>query len=188
MFDKHVLLPKWRWVYDLGSHIWTWDSDDELAYLSERASAANLIVEIGTYMGRSAKTMLLASPRAHLWCIDPFMVDGTRKCTEYFLRDEINQGRCEIIPKYTQDGCAQLGPFDGTIDMVFIDDGHSFDDVTRDIGCSMPLLRSGGIMCGHDYESKEVGLRDNDVARAVKKSLPDYRWPGLGHIWEWQKP
>lgn len=188
MFDKDILVPKWQYVWDATSHIFSWNSPDDMSYLCERATKAEYIVEIGTYMGRSAYTMLVAAPKAHLWCIDPFMVEGTRKCVDYFLRHEIATGRCEVIQKYTGEGCSQLAHMSGKIDFIFIDDGHSYADVTKDITCSMPLLRSGGVMCGHDYESKEVGLPDNAVTQAVKHMLPDYTWPGLGHIWEWQKP
>ncbi len=51
----------------------------------------------------------------------------------------------------------------GKIDMVWIDGGHSFDDVYKDIKYWGPLLKVGGLICGHDYETNPL----NDVAKAV---------------------
>ena len=43
-------------------------------------------------------------------------------------------------------------------DLVFIDAEHDYDNVKRDILAWYPLVKEGGIICGHDYASRELGV------------------------------
>lgn len=177
------LIKKWQHVLDAGSHIWTWTEPSNLAYLAEQASKATNAVEIGTYMGASAHTMLKANPKLHLWCVDPFAVVGTKKVTEYFLRQEIAEGRCELITNTSDIAAQMLVHMKGRLDLVFVDGGHDTPTVMKDIENMMPLLRQGGVMCGHDFDSNPY----NDVALAVQKSLPSWNIP-VPRVWEYVKP
>lgn len=177
-----ALTEKWKWALESSAHIFTWTEDYALAYLAEHASHAHLIVESGTYMGASAHVMLTASHNCHLWCVDPFMVAGTEQVTKYFLQRFVREHRCEIIAKRSGPASEMLAYLKGQIDMVFIDDGHAYDDVCYDIERWRPLVRSGGILCGHDYEHPA-----NDVTRAVTHLLPEHREP-VPRMWEWRKP
>jgi len=47
-------------------------------------------------------------------------------------------------------------------DLVFIDAEHDYESVKRDILTWEPLVKKGGIMCGHDYASRE-----KEVIKAV---------------------
>jgi hypothetical protein len=40
---------------------------------------------------------------------------------------------------------------DGSLDWVYLDAGHDFDSVTRDLAAVLPKLRAGGIIAGHDF-------------------------------------
>lgn len=40
---------------------------------------------------------------------------------------------------------------DKELDLVFIDANHSYDNAKEDITLWLPKVRSGGILCGHDY-------------------------------------
>lgn len=45
------------------------------------------------------------------------------------------------------------------LDFVYIDADHSFSAVREDIKNWYPKIRSGGILCGHDYAEGESGVR-----------------------------
>jgi predicted O-methyltransferase YrrM len=180
------LYSKWSPVIDQGRHIYALTGDGELAYLAELASKSELAIEQGVYMGSSAFVQLTASQRLHMWCVDPFMVAGTKKCTEYFLRQFISEGRCELIPKFTPEAGAQLEHLKGRLDYVFIDGSHNYDDVLVDIDTWIPMIRPGGLLCGHDYEMGGDGVY-NGVARAVQQKLVGHFQP-VPNMFAWIKP
>ena len=62
--NSQELISKWNHVLWQSHHIFTWTGGGELAYLAEQATKANCAIEMGVYMGRSAKVMLDAdAPR-----------------------------------------------------------------------------------------------------------------------------
>lgn len=176
-----ALVEKWRSKVEHSDHVFTWTELESLCYIAEVASKTKLMVEVGTYMGRSAKVALDAGCE-HLWCVDLFMVAGTQKVTEYFLRDYIREGRCEIIVGDSARGAAMLQHTRGKLDAVWVDDGHATEDVKRDIRSFLPLLRSGGELFGHDFD-----VPHNDVALGVIQSLPSWQIP-VPRVWSYIKP
>lgn len=165
------LISKWQHVLDR-LNIATWTEVLTLCYLAELAHSSCSIIECGTYTGASAKVMLIANPTLNVTCIDTFecknepMMDAYPKnmttkeiCEQITLRKEIEEGRCRLIVGNSEQGSHQLS---GLHDAIWIDDGHSEDDLRRDIRCLMPLLKSGGEMVGHDFD-----VPHNDVARGV---------------------
>jgi predicted O-methyltransferase YrrM len=46
---------------------------------------------------------------------------------------------------------------DNSLDFVFIDAGHDYDSVTKDITNWYPKIKNGGIIAGHDYHY-DVGV------------------------------
>src|SRR5262245_57067245 len=85
------LQDKWHAVLDSARDIFTWTEPAELASLAEQASKCWVVVEVGSYMGHSAK-VLAAACQGTVYAVDPFEVAGTRKVFEYFLRDELRSG------------------------------------------------------------------------------------------------
>ena len=45
---------------------------------------------------------------------------------------------------------------DNSIDFVFIDAGHDYDSVTKDLKSWLPKVKNGGIIAGHDDHHKQV--------------------------------
>jgi predicted O-methyltransferase YrrM len=86
-------------------------------------------------------------------------------------------GHYETIRAESSEAAANFA--DGSIDFVFIDACHLYSRVTKDIDAWLPKVRSGGLICGHDFEYEmfwEEGLekdffkeRHNGVIKAVKE-------------------
>jgi Methyltransferase domain len=55
----------------------------------------------------------------------------------------------------------------GSIDFVFIDGDHRYEGVKKDIDAWYPIVRSGGVIAGHDYTHEFPG-----VLQAVKECFP----------------
>jgi predicted O-methyltransferase YrrM len=58
------------------------------------------------------------------------------------------------------------------LDFVFIDGDHSYDGVMRDIKNYYPLVRSGGIVSGHDFKLRDVGQALSDFFRDKEEVIP----------------
>ena len=162
----------------------TWTELETLAYCAEIARKSSFVVESGVYMGASSRVMLEANPTLHLWAVDKFMVFGTEAITRLFLREWIEDGNCELIVGDMDRAGEMLAHMKGKIDAVFVDDGHSEEDLKRDIRNALPLLRSGGILFGHDFD-----IPHNDVARGVLSifHVEQLTFP-VTRVWQYIKP
>ena len=56
---------------------------------------------------------------------------------------------------------------DKSLDFVFIDASHEYEDVKNDIVSWLPKIKHGGILAGHDYWS------DPDSWPSVRKAVND---------------
>lgn len=175
---------KWKPTWDfVTERCFTWTEDHTLAYLAEQARKCELIAENGVYMGASSLMMMEATINypTQLFAVDPFMVAGTEKVTRWFLKEHIERGKCHVRAMYSAaavEGLTAMG-LRGKFDMVFVDDGHAYSDVCYDIDCWLPMLRPGGLICGHDYET--------EVKRAVLDKLPNPVEP-VPRLWAYVKP
>jgi GR25 family glycosyltransferase involved in LPS biosynthesis/predicted O-methyltransferase YrrM len=72
---------------------------------------------------------------------------------------------------------------DNSLDFVFIDGNHSYDNVYEDITLWIKKLKPGGIISGDDYDEKEFP----NVVRAVRDALGNTVQVN-GHVWVYQTP
>jgi len=173
------LKEKWKATFDfVTARVFTWTEDHAMAYLAEQARQCDLIVESGTYMGASALMMLEATRglNTKVFAVDPFMVEGTEFVTRLNLQEHIASGRAIVMPMRSAPAMRKLEEqsLRGKIDMVWVDDGHAYEDVCYDIVCWYPMLKPGGLLCGHDYET--------EVKRAVDDNLKDVKQP-VPRLW-----
>jgi len=131
-------------------------SEIELRWLAEQASKSKIIVEIGSWMGRSACS-LAANTKGILICVDTWsgsleVHDGFdavlftkfRKNTEMY-------NNIWPMPFRSVRAAEILSSLGIQPDMIFIDGDHTSENVRADILAWRPLLAEGGIFAGHDY-------------------------------------
>jgi predicted O-methyltransferase YrrM len=137
----------------------------------ERLSAA----EIGVNTGATSEHLLENVPALWLTMVDSWRVPDhpTRKTPE---RIEANYRRAlertarfgslrQVIRATSVEAAAEF-PIDA-FDLVFIDADHRYEAVRDDLAAWWPLVRSGGILCGHDYRSPKNDTGAWGVKRAV---------------------
>jgi predicted O-methyltransferase YrrM len=142
----------------------------ELGWLYYTLQESRCHVEIGTFCGRSlwATCAGLQQP-ARVIAVDanagytipiPW-VQGVRKLTVQLIHD-LTSAKVETIEAYSVDAARQLVErgLIGQVDSIFIDADHHAAEVAADVEAWWPLLRDGGIMCGHDYWSADPGVMD----------------------------
>lgn len=164
----------------------------ELRRLAELAHDAEFIVEVGSYMGRSSKALALAT-KGIVYCVDTWR--GSEEDTEgektretspevlysSFIRNTWNEiSTAKIIPLRCDsvEGAKIFKELGYTFDLLFLDAGHNYEWVTRDIQAWKPLIHEGGVIVGHD-------LPHPHMVDALNDYLPNWK-PSVGMLWEWE--
>ena len=161
----------------------------ELVWLAIQAKQHKLIVEFGSFLGRSTR-VLADNAAGKVYAMDDWRTgikphwgpEILEKLTPDFeenlyrgfclhLQEHIDSGK--VIPVRADNERVDLLPpewFNGhgggeKPDMLFIDGDHHYEPVKRDIANGLAMLRAGGLLCGHDYDWKTV-------KQAVDELLP----------------
>lgn len=140
-------------------------------------------VELGSWKGKSAAFMCVEitnnRPDIKFDCIDIWTGAGTPgeydtdiSVQQQTLYEEFISFMKPVEGLYTpvrewSDKAAALYK-DSSLDFVFIDAGHSYENVSADILAWLPKVKSGGFIGGHDYQSAE------GVRRAVNELIPGF--------------
>lgn len=121
--------------------------------------------EIGVWRGAFTAAFCEAHPQMHMLAIDPWLsypawldtknamepeaaaafIEGSYR----MARERLGPLNCTIVRKFSAEA-AQDVP-DGSLDMAYIDGNHVYDAVTEDLTLWSKKIRSGGLLCGHDY-------------------------------------
>lgn len=169
-----------------------WMSPVELKILALLAQKSKFILEVGAYKGRSTRA-LIDNTHGVVVAVDPWegpyrMDDGgilfdCRNSLNDFIQNV--HGTAVIMIKRTYRNFIKeyhdtYGPR-SNFDFIFIDGDHRYEEVKHDIIESLPLLKVGGTLAGHDYNQKDWP----GVTRAVDEILPTKRI--IDSIWITQK-
>jgi hypothetical protein len=154
-------------------------------------------VEVGCKEGRTTGFILKNVPDSRVIAIDPWcqqlpsVHDKTRETYEEWDFNKIgkefwdnvgeHKDRCSMLPMTSEEAAKGMAQ---SADLVFIDALHDYENVMKDISLWWPLVRSGGILAGHDFNHKWPG-----VERAVADhfNLADVG-VGFDSVWFVVKP
>jgi len=171
---------------------WTWPS--ELVWLYDNIQRSKLHVEVGSFCGRSlfASTAGMA-PGSKVWSVDMIQDRGACArlpsdswCLAVFqitlsALQRANPGTEYVVLNEGSLAAARylhLGNGAGFLDSVFIDAGHEYENASADIQEWMPLIKKGGLICGHDYSTGFPGVMD-----AVNEFVPGFSVAPETRIW-----
>ena len=132
--------------------------------------------EVGVAQGTFSRLLCQEMPGLKLTCVDPWV--------EY-SRGRISQRVCDqryrmAVRRLTPYGCdikrmtslaASAGVADGSLDFVYIDGGHEFDNIMLDLILWAPKVRLGGIVSGHDY----YAFYQSGVVKAVNAYTEEHQ-------------
>lgn len=68
---------------------------------------------------------------------------------------------------------------ENSLDFVYLDAAHDYENVKNDLMCWVSKVKAGGILCGHDYinsPKSENGHSEFGVKQAVDEMAKDYGW------------
>lgn len=148
----------------------------------KKFNSGSKFVEVGTWKGKSACYMAVeiinSGKDISFDCVDTWaFIEDQKNCIpeqlfnnlfETFLKniapvkDKIN-----IVKSISWDG-ANLYENE-SLDFVYIDAGHDYESIKKDINAWYPKVKKGGIISGHDY----VDHSTCGVKRAVNEFFKD---------------
>jgi len=141
-------------------------------------------VEIGCWKGRAtcAFKCQTSKDQFELYCVDPFLgssehkdlLNGgsTRKEFEKNLKDRNLLDSVLVLEEYSSEAAKQFD--DESLDIIFIDAEHDYDNVKLDILSWTPKLKSGGLILGHDYPEPDDKLGGfEELTKAVNEEVRD---------------
>jgi hypothetical protein len=146
-----------------------WMHFDELLWLNDRAKEMRNIIEIGSWKGRSTHA-LLSGCKGNVTAVDNFIGSKDPHDKAFYSANSFedfkkNVGHFENLKIVEGDSLETAKDIpDKSFDMVFIDAGHSYEEVIADIDAWKNKARV--LLCGHDYHYPWLG-----VIKAVDEKL-----------------
>jgi predicted O-methyltransferase YrrM len=146
-------------------------SGPALEEMIQQIENRSIMVEIGSYLGES--TMIFAKYFDKVISIDPYVDNydpNDIACSfepfelvyQQFLKNISEFSNIQHIRKTSDAAYKDIE----TIDFVYIDGLHTYDQVKKDISNYMPKIKKDGYIGGHDYHPVWLG-----VMRAVEESI-----------------
>lgn len=175
----------------LKHHDWTEGVDPEGVYrnwIVEKCRKASMVAEVGVLAGKTTER-ILRETRAFVVAVDHWKGVPTdphqskiyknlqqskrnfaQRCGEFY------PDRLRVMEMGSPRAASILKKERELFDLVFLDADHRYENVLRDIRAWRGLVRSGGILSGHDIVWP-------GVRQAVEEELPKTWMRGSGSIW-----
>jgi len=141
--------------------------------------------EIGVASGNNALSMLRNLPIKKLYLVDPYIhydgyslydMDDLRKRVNYRLKEYKN--KIIWLKKKSEEIADDIDIC--SLDFIYIDGNHDYNFVNKDIRMAWEKTKKGGIIGGHDFELRNIG-----VVRAVLEFADEKKLPIKGFYTDW---
>jgi len=145
---------------------------DAVAHIARLIPTDGVAVEVGSRLGGTAKNMLDHAQLKRLYCFDPEWASGDGSGLADPMMDKMRAtwqldrySSCRQFAEQLLAGHANVrllplaSPYDisgwwrETVDCVFEDSSHGNPQLRDTLDFWVPLVKSGGIIAGHDYAS-----------------------------------
>lgn len=147
-----------------------WFSFPQLYRYAVQSFPYGKFIEIGTWLGQSAAYMAveIANSKKNIdfYCVDTWKGSEEHQSDERVKKDELYQTFLKnispiseyIIPIRLTSEQAASHFKNESLDFIFIDANHEYEEVKKDIEIWYPKLKNGGIFAGHDYVQSWPGV------------------------------
>jgi len=158
--------------------------------------------EVGVRRGENARHIFSCVPNLHLVLVDPFMpyeFKNQRRHNKWKWsqekQDAIRRYAAKKMSRFdvtwlmtTSYEAAKLVPNE-SLDFVYIDGDHSFNNAMLDILLWWPKVRKGGMLTGHGYDIRSVGTCVRDFAKRnglkIQTTDPNKERGKSGNVISW---
>ncbi len=204
---KQMRAPRLHWE---AIHGWCDDCNDALfCWLVDRIPDGGKYVEVGCWLGRGTACfgarMREAEKDIQLNVVDTFNGSQHEPClsvqaqviSDLRQRAPITEDgnfrevfaenmRGTMTPAVVHEGTsAEMAKHfdDNSLDAVYIDAGHTFEEVQADIVTWLAKVKPGGVLCGDDY-----GIDFKGVTEAVNQTFEKEKVRQQGRVWIYEVP
>jgi predicted O-methyltransferase YrrM len=144
-------------------------SDTKLLFLARAAAKAQVVVEIGSWLGRSTRALADNCPGV-VYAVDDWRGPENSPQNRLHFEQAYDAFRANCADLIAAGKVAPLrvaSPaaaekfrelVDQPIDLLFIDGLHTHAAVGADLAAWIPLLRPGGLLCGDDFSDAWPGV------------------------------
>lgn len=149
-----------------------------------------IVAELGSFAGESAACFLQSPKVSHLLCVDSW-TPGYDDAHDIASRQDMSlvrrafhlttmpyhgTGRFTVAEMTTLAAADLVRNF--SLDMVYIDASHRYEDVKADMLAWLPKVKRGGWIAGHDCVERYMGVVDaiKEVLVAPDLLFPDTSW------------
>lgn len=136
-------------------------------------------LEVGSWTGDTTLIWAAAAQRQNgkVYCVDWWLGNDDTELhrtarehdvfAEFWTRIQAAGLTDTVVPIRCRSDVAAEILRPGTFDLVFIDADHRYESVAADIAAFKPLVRNGGLLCGHDCEGR-IGDFPEDLLKLGK--------------------
>jgi hypothetical protein len=129
--------------------------------MAQKAASGSKFVEIGSWKGKSSAFMAVeianSNKKIDFFCVDTWQGSSEHKdfedldslYTQFIDNMKPLEKYYKSIRKSSTEAANQFE--EDSLDFVFIDASHEYEDVKKDIQVWLPKVKKGGILAGHDY-------------------------------------
>lgn len=140
------------------------------SFIVEKSPRNAKLVEVGSWLGKSSSYMAVeianSNKSINFYCVDTWKGSSEHSDNEMIIKDELYNNflqNIEPVKEYIKpirlsSKEASKTFEDETLDFIFIDAGHSYEDVYEDLRYWFPKLKKGGFFAGHDYSHAWPGV------------------------------
>lgn len=127
----------------------------QIEYLASLVPENGTIVEMGSLFGRSAVAWAKSChPSVNVYCVDLFRNVMVNPSVDFYNKFVNNTKDIpNIIPIRAFSPYVFEKQLPDKLDLVFLDAIHTNPSDIDNIRYFLPKIKSGGILCGHDYDS-----------------------------------
>ena len=169
------------------AHGWTtFDEGRALYSLAQGCSGQGVIVEIGSYMGRSTIWLAHGSKAGNnvkIYAIDPHTGDPQtwearpeRWTYDFFLTNIKAHGVDDIITPMVMTSEQATQDVPEPVELVFIDGDHRYEFARLDFDLWFPKVISGGLIALHDAMPEAGWPGPNRVVEESIRGSPQFVW------------
>lgn len=168
-----------------------WLTDREaygLYNISSKLGKGAVVVEIGSWKGKSTYCIAKGLKKGTIYAIDPFNAEGEEGSKDIYQQ---NKGEMPLLDQFTGK-MGELGVMGSikalkgyshefvdtisTMDFLFIDGDHSIEGCRYDFEQYSPLLKTGGFVAFHDYYPERDELGPTWVIKNLVRTNKDFHF------------